>query len=115
LKGILSQVNSLVKYEQADDEHPSQTPNWKRARQIEATLIFHLDFTMKQDQALAKAFLKLVKEEAAPFTPFNIAILLCMSRIKRFEDKVLFSFSFFLSFFGSNWKKQTNKIRSTNS
>ena len=60
----------------------------KSALQMEDTVILHFDFAIKQDVSLGEEFFKMVQKNVAKFSPFNIAILLCMTRVLKFTEKV---------------------------
>lgn len=54
---------------------------------VEATLILHFTFAMKQDQDLGKEFVKYLK--AAPkLSEFSLALALAASPIHRFESVI---------------------------
>ncbi|KAG0230580.1 hypothetical protein BGW42_000884 [Actinomortierella wolfii] len=57
---------------------------------MQGTVILHLSFAIKQDQALGNEFLKYMKSgKGAYISPFSIACLLAMARVHRFEDGVM--------------------------
>jgi Fanconi anemia group I protein len=80
-------VSSVYLYSFYSQQH-SQT-NIRQLRQIEGTIILHVEFAAKQDQALGKELLKIFSQDPDPWKPFNWGLLLCLSRISRFEAKVL--------------------------
>ncbi|KAL9647352.1 hypothetical protein ABK040_011717 [Willaertia magna] len=55
--------------------------------QIEGTVLHFIDYVTKQNQDLAKEYLKLVKEDNS-LNSFKISFLLVISDLKTFEDKV---------------------------
>ncbi|KAF9971150.1 hypothetical protein BGZ73_005945 [Actinomortierella ambigua] len=57
---------------------------------MQGTVILHLSFAIKQDQALGNEFLKYMKSGKLSYiSPFSIACLLAMARVHRFEDNVM--------------------------
>ena len=57
--------------------------------QVQGTVLLHLNFAMKQDQELAKEYLKLVKRlDWAAVAAFDVALLLAIARLPAFEQLV---------------------------
>ena len=56
---------------------------------IQGTVVLHVQFAVKQDQALGAAIVKLVKEGQMALGGFSLALLLVLSRIPRFEEPVI--------------------------
>ena len=56
---------------------------------IQGTVVLHIQFAVKQDQALGTAILKLVKAGEMPLGGFSLSLLLVLSRIPHFEDAVI--------------------------
>ena len=58
-------------------------------RQVQGTVLIHMDVALKQDSALATSFLKTLQKE--PWTPscFMLAFLLALSRSQRHQDQVM--------------------------
>lgn len=56
---------------------------------IQGTVVLHVQFAAKQDQALGSAVLKLVKSGEMPLGGFSLALLLVLSRISRFEETAI--------------------------
>ncbi|KAF9167109.1 hypothetical protein DFQ26_005850 [Actinomortierella ambigua] len=57
---------------------------------MQSTVILHLSFAIKQDQALGNEFLKYMKSgKVAYISPFSLLCLLAMARVHRFEDNVM--------------------------
>ena len=60
----------------------------EQLRHIEGTVTLHINFAIKQDQELGKEFIKLLKKEGKALTTFNVALLLSIARMQRFEAQV---------------------------
>lgn len=54
-------------------------------RQSEGTVVLHINFAVKQDPALGKEWINLVRSGQS-LTPFIVSVLLSISRIPRFEQ-----------------------------
>ncbi|XP_076330495.1 Fanconi anemia complementation group I isoform X3 [Tachypleus tridentatus] len=67
--------------------------NVELARQTEGTIILHVTFAAKQDQELGKEFVKMLKARQhnpkSILSPFNLALSLSLSKMKRFEAQIL--------------------------
>ncbi|XP_013780984.2 Fanconi anemia group I protein-like, partial [Limulus polyphemus] len=67
--------------------------NVELARQTEGTIILHVTFAAKQDQELGKEFVKMLKARQhnpkCVLSPFNLALSLSLSKMKRFEGQIL--------------------------
>ncbi|KAG6544322.1 hypothetical protein Mapa_014156 [Marchantia paleacea] len=61
-------------------------PSVDAFRQIEGTVVLHINFAVKQDPALGQELLYLVRTNAWPSTPFLVSVLLSIGRIQRFEQ-----------------------------
>ncbi|KAL3678721.1 hypothetical protein R1sor_021677 [Riccia sorocarpa] len=55
-------------------------------RQMEGTIVLHINFAVKQDPALGQELLYLVRTSSWPSTPFLVSVLLSIRRIQRFEQ-----------------------------
>ncbi|KAL2612804.1 hypothetical protein R1flu_024496 [Riccia fluitans] len=55
-------------------------------RQMEGTIVLHINFAVKQDPALGQELLYLVRTNSWPSTPFLVSVLLSIGRIQRFEQ-----------------------------
>ena len=62
-------------------EHTFCVAGWLAA----GTVLMHLSFAVKQDQALGKCVLDLVKNRRVAVSPFCLAALLTVARVQRFE------------------------------
>jgi hypothetical protein len=60
----------------------------EQLRQAEGTVLCFVDFQVKHDQKLGIEFLDDLKKHH-DLTPFGAAVVLCLSRIQRFEEMVL--------------------------
>lgn len=61
-------------------------------REIEGTVLLHVNFAVKQDLTLGKEVMTILKEERPQFGGFNhfsVAVLLSVARIKRFSEACL--------------------------
>ncbi|CAG8563078.1 2562_t:CDS:10 [Ambispora leptoticha] len=78
---------------------------------IEGTVIIHITFAVKQDQELGAEYIKYVKSGKTMYlTPFNIACLLSIAKIHRFEDTVLDLLKNMIKAHLKNREKLENKI-----
>ena len=66
-----------------------QTLDAEQLHHIQGTVVLHVQFAVKQDQALGAAIVKLVKEGEMALGGFSLALLLVLSRIPRFEEPVI--------------------------
>ncbi|XP_039020727.1 Fanconi anemia group I protein [Hibiscus syriacus] len=55
-------------------------------RQVEGTVLLHVNFAVKQDPSLGKEVLGLVKSDLRAFNHFTVAVLLSVSRVRRFSE-----------------------------
>ncbi|OMO50743.1 Fanconi anemia group I-like protein [Corchorus olitorius] len=55
-------------------------------RQVEGTVLLHLNFAVKQDPSLGKEVMGLVKSDLRAFNHFTMAVLLSVSRVRRFSE-----------------------------
>ncbi|XP_015899875.3 uncharacterized protein LOC107433136 [Ziziphus jujuba] len=55
-------------------------------RQVEGTVLLHVNFAVKQDPSLGQEVVGLVRSDLRLFNHFTVAILLSVSRIRRFGD-----------------------------
>ncbi|XP_021291605.1 Fanconi anemia group I protein isoform X2 [Herrania umbratica] len=55
-------------------------------RQVEGTVLLHLNFAVKQDPSLGKEVMGLVKTDLRVFNHFTVAVLLSVSRVRRFSE-----------------------------
>lgn len=54
-------------------------------RQVEGTVVLHINFAVKQDPALGVEWLAAARSNYEPLSPFTVAVLLSLARIQRFE------------------------------
>ncbi|CAG8499966.1 11646_t:CDS:10 [Paraglomus brasilianum] len=93
IKGITSYYNRLdethITTSQVDTTPPSSS-TFSQVSHIEGTVLIHFCFAVKQDQELGVELIKYIKsEKSSGLTPFNLACLLSVARIHRFEDTIL--------------------------
>ncbi|XP_022760595.1 Fanconi anemia group I protein [Durio zibethinus] len=55
-------------------------------RQVEGTVLLHVNFAVKQDPSLGKEVMGLVKSDLTAFNHFTVAVLLSVSRVRRFSE-----------------------------
>lgn len=55
-------------------------------RQVEGTVLLHVNFAVKQDPSLGQEVVGLVRSDLRAFNHFTVAILLSVSRVRRFCD-----------------------------
>ncbi|XP_017975888.1 PREDICTED: Fanconi anemia group I protein homolog isoform X1 [Theobroma cacao] len=55
-------------------------------RQVEGTVLLHVNFAVKQDPSLGKEVMGLVKTDLRVFNHFTVAVLLSVSRVRRFSE-----------------------------
>lgn len=53
-------------------------------RQVEGTVLLHVNFAVKQDPSLGQEVVGLVRSDLRAFNHFTVAILLSVSRVRRF-------------------------------
>ncbi|XP_027115991.1 uncharacterized protein [Coffea arabica] len=53
-------------------------------KQVEGTVLLHVNFAVKQDPSLGQEVLGLVKADSRAFNHFTVAVLLSVARVKRF-------------------------------
>ncbi|XP_058854994.1 Fanconi anemia group I protein-like isoform X2 [Acipenser ruthenus] len=95
LEGIIAYFNEqdqCQKEEQKDSEsmdvEVASVPQ-DQLRHVEGTVILHLVFAIKLDHELGRELVKYLKGEVGKMLcPFNIALVLSMARIHRFEEQV---------------------------
>eukprot|EP01114_Cavostelium_apophysatum_P022181 TRINITY_DN7943_c0_g1_i1.p1 TRINITY_DN7943_c0_g1~~TRINITY_DN7943_c0_g1_i1.p1 ORF type:complete len:1311 (-),score=418.94 TRINITY_DN7943_c0_g1_i1:270-4202(-) len=85
LKGILEHVE--YREDNVSPKAGIRETSLRQLHEVEGTLLLSIDFAVKQDQALGTQVLKLLSGPHR-WSAFNLAVLLTMSRIQRFEDKV---------------------------
>ncbi|XP_031386408.1 Fanconi anemia group I protein isoform X1 [Punica granatum] len=55
-------------------------------RQVEGTVLLHLNFAVKQDPSLGQEVMGLLKSDSRAFNHFTIAVVLSIARIKKFNE-----------------------------
>ncbi|XP_038709644.1 Fanconi anemia group I protein [Tripterygium wilfordii] len=55
-------------------------------RQVEGTVLLHVNFAVKQDPSLGKEVMGLVKADLRAFNHFTVAVLLSIARVRRFSE-----------------------------
>lgn len=58
-------------------------------RQVEATVLLHINFAVKQDLAIGKEVMGLIKSDSRALNHFTVAVMLSLARIKRFSESAL--------------------------
>lgn len=58
-------------------------------RQVEGTVLLHVNFAVKQDPSLAKEVMGLVKSDLRTFNHFTVAVLLSVGRIRKFRESAM--------------------------
>ncbi|KAJ9699622.1 hypothetical protein PVL29_005473 [Vitis rotundifolia] len=63
---------------------------WSKAtsivRQVEGTVLLHVNFAVKQDPSLGQEVLGLVRSDLRVFNNFTVAILFSLARVRRFSE-----------------------------
>ncbi|KAK6930181.1 FANCI solenoid 2 domain [Dillenia turbinata] len=55
-------------------------------RQVEGTVLLHVNFSVKQDPSLGQEVLGLVKSDLRVFNHFTVVVLLSLARVRRFSE-----------------------------
>ncbi|CAL8991407.1 unnamed protein product [Prunus brigantina] len=55
-------------------------------RQVEGTVLLHVNFAVKQDPSLGQEVMGLVRSDLRAFNHFTVAVLLSVSRVRKFGD-----------------------------
>lgn len=58
-------------------------------RQVEGTVLMHVNFAVKQDLLLGQEIVATVRSDAGALNHFMVNVLLSVARVKRFNDSVL--------------------------
>ena len=61
----------------------------EQLQQVQGTAILHIQFAVKQDQALGEAILSLLKTGQMPLGAFSLPLLLSIARVQRFEAQAI--------------------------
>ncbi|GLJ10827.1 hypothetical protein SUGI_0135980 [Cryptomeria japonica] len=75
----ISEENPVIK-------RPGVKKSSEVLRQVEGTVLLHMNFAIKQDPSLGQELLNLVRVDHRPIAPFTVALLLSIARIQRFEE-----------------------------
>eukprot|EP00940_MAST-03C_sp_MAST-3C-sp2_P002928 g2928.t1 len=92
---ILDDDDDDDNYYDDDGVRNVSTPGMTRAgrsrelRQVEGTVLLHLNFAAKQDQGVGKLALRLFEDDQWPASPFRVALMLSMATIHRMKGSVL--------------------------
>ncbi|CAN1281180.1 Fanconi anemia group I protein homolog [Linum perenne] len=76
-------VEGIVKY--FGSEMGSRRVN-STVRQVEGTVLLHVNFAVKQDPSLVQEIIGLVKLDLRAFNHFTVAVLLSVARVRRFSE-----------------------------
>ncbi|XP_078310521.1 Fanconi anemia group I protein-like isoform X2 [Crassostrea virginica] len=124
-------IDGVTKYfTEQDAKHKDHDPNEfsedllegdstsvETLRQIEGTVILHINFAISMDQDLGREFIKFLKGNQADsskvLAPFVLALSLSLSRIHRFEGQIfdLLKATIIKSFKDSDKQKQSSWVR----
>lgn len=55
-------------------------------KQVEGTVLLHVNFAVKQDPSLVQEVLGLVRSDSRAFNHFTVAVLLSVARVRRFNE-----------------------------
>ncbi|KAL3626536.1 hypothetical protein CASFOL_030085 [Castilleja foliolosa] len=58
-------------------------------KQVEGTVLLHVNFAVKQDPSLGQEVLGLVRLDSSAFNHFTVVVLLSIARIRRFEESAI--------------------------
>ncbi|KAG8369921.1 hypothetical protein BUALT_Bualt14G0063600 [Buddleja alternifolia] len=58
-------------------------------KQVEGTVLLHVNFAVKQDPSLGQEVLGLVRLDSRAFNHFTVAVLLSVARIRRFSESAI--------------------------
>eukprot|EP01094_Clydonella_sp_ATCC50884_P027477 TRINITY_DN7907_c0_g1_i1.p1 TRINITY_DN7907_c0_g1~~TRINITY_DN7907_c0_g1_i1.p1 ORF type:complete len:1078 (+),score=192.27 TRINITY_DN7907_c0_g1_i1:87-3320(+) len=68
---------------------PAPSANRTELLRAQGTMLLHINFSAKQDQALCKGLIKYIKAHRVPLKPFLLAILLAIARIPTQESMIM--------------------------
>ncbi|KAM9815831.1 Fanconi anemia group I protein isoform 1-T1 [Syngnathus typhle] len=94
LEGIVSYFKQQDLHHQNEQKHGEnldlevQSIPQDQLRHVEGTVILHIVFALRLDHELGREFLKSVKASYGDFCPFSVAVLLSVTRIQLYEEKV---------------------------
>ncbi|KAL3749445.1 hypothetical protein ACJRO7_010543 [Eucalyptus globulus] len=58
-------------------------------KQVEGTVLLHVNFAVKQDFSLGKEVMRLIKSDGQALNHFDVVVMLSLARIKRFSESAL--------------------------
>ncbi|XP_047311747.1 Fanconi anemia group I protein [Impatiens glandulifera] len=58
-------------------------------RQVEGTVLLHVNFAVKQDPSIGNTIMGLVKSNIQAFNHFTVSVLLSIARVRRFKERSL--------------------------
>lgn len=58
-------------------------------RQVEGTVLMHVNFAVKQDLSLGQEIVVTVRSDVGALNHFIVNVLLSVARVKRFSDSVM--------------------------
>ncbi|XP_059632748.1 uncharacterized protein LOC132275304 [Cornus florida] len=58
-------------------------------RQVEGTVLLHVNFAVKQDPSLGQEVMGLLKSDLRAFNHFTVAVMLSVARVRRFSDTAM--------------------------
>ncbi|MCO5611926.1 hypothetical protein L7F22_066185 [Adiantum nelumboides] len=67
----------------------SKKTSAESCRQVEGTILLHINFAVKQNPALGQEILNLVRSRSFPLTSFIFSVFLSLARIQRFEETAI--------------------------
>ncbi|KAL1915527.1 uncharacterized protein VTP21DRAFT_6651 [Calcarisporiella thermophila] len=94
IKGVISyfdELDQLFNDKETAIVSQGRRISFSQLCHMEGTAILHLSFAVKQDQALGADYIKFMKAGGrdSRITPFNVACLLSIARIHRFESTIM--------------------------
>ncbi|KAH7446644.1 hypothetical protein KP509_01G066800 [Ceratopteris richardii] len=106
LVGILAFCSSTfsVLQEATSDKDIAKKSSVESCRQVEGTILLHINFAVKQNPALGQEVVNLVKSGCLPFTSFIFSVLLSLARIRRFEESSMNLLKVFASKAYQDWR-----------
>ncbi|KAI5081878.1 hypothetical protein GOP47_0001621 [Adiantum capillus-veneris] len=75
-----------VSSEVSKSKGPGKKSSAESCRQVEGTILLHINFAVKQNPALGQEILNLVRSRCFPLTSFIFSVFLSLARIQRFEE-----------------------------
>lgn len=87
IHGIMSFFSKLQSSDLQDIAQNGSKSGIDLFRQVEGTVILHINFAVKQDPALGVEWLAVARSIQGAVSPFSVAVLLSLARIQRFEQQ----------------------------